>query len=216
MVTKIKRGAVFFPLTLIVVALSALAGALARAPRADRRRRIVDEARRVDGLTAGGDPLAFASALGILPAGGWSELLARPFALETREDGTIQTAGVSTCALVAREILRRAGLALPSLEVPYVPGSGIREILDAGQQARALHRSDGDGYLVRPGDLVVLGIAGGDHVATVVDVEGEAVTTVDGGLVAPDGLQRIGHVTRSMAAIAAGVAIDVDRLPWHA
>jgi len=211
-----KLIAAFFPVTLVVVVLSALVGGTPtkRAP-IDRRRRILEEARHLDGLSAGEQPQTFAAALGVPPPGGWEDLIARPFSIETREDGTIQTAGVSTCALVAREILRRSGLELASLEAPYVPGSAMREIVEVARKTGALHVRDG--YEARPGDLVVLGVGSGDHVATLVALEGDSATTIDGGLVAPDGLQRIGHVTRTRAGIGASVlVVDVDRLPWKA
>lgn len=213
---KDKLLVAFFPVSLVVVVLSALvrrAGPRPRPSGATVRARIVDEARKVDGLSAGADPEAFGRALGVPPAGGWGPLIARPFAIEERPDGSLSTSGVSTCALVAREILRRAGLELASLDQPYVPGSAMREILELASARGALHA--GDGYAPQLGDLVVLGIGAGDHVATVVELEGDRLVTVDGGLLADDGLQRIGHVSRLLSQARVAFVVDVSRLPWR-
>jgi hydrogenase maturation factor len=92
-------------------------------------------------------------------------------------------------------------------------GTALVDLVDVARKSGALHVRDG--YTVRPGDVVILGKGLGQHVATVVAVDGDSVRTVDGGMVADDRLQRIGHVDRSGEELAAkAIAIDVDRLPW--
>jgi hypothetical protein len=132
-------------------------------------------------------------------------------ALPYMPDGT---GGISTCALVAREILRRSGIQLASLGRPYVIGAGYSDVIEAAG-ARGALRKPGSGYVVRPGDSVIVDVGAHrwSHVGTVVSVRGDDVVTVDGGLRDANGLQAIGTRKRSAMGIAASaLVIDVDRL----
>lgn len=176
----------------------------------DHRKRIIDIARSVVGLSAGNPATlqAFTRMLGVPPAAGFE--LNVPY---STVDG--RTRGVSTCALVAREILHRAGVDSPTLEAPYVVGSGITDMMTLAQKVGAW-RPGGSGYTPVPGDVIVFP----GHVATVVEMDSKTglYRTVDGGTTCEQNLQCIQYRNRALSSGNnewLGV-IESDKLPFRA
>lgn len=144
------------------------------------------------------------------------------------------TDGISTCAMVALGLLRRAGVANVDIRDGYHDdmGSGLNVAIAF---AKSLHprsawytpRPDG---ALRPalGDIVQVVGGNGIHVLTVVawDTEADGTTTlvsVDGGQVGADGLQMIARCRRPWRDDARGAMlgarrvdgwIDVTMLPY--
>jgi len=177
--------------------------------RSTHRQEIVRIARSLDGLSASHTPAEFRLALGIPPAGGGFDL-SEPFTIDP--DGT--THGVSTCALVAREILHRAGVAIPSLDEPYVIASGISDVVAVARERGALENVP-NLQGIKPGDLILYA----DHVATVVSVGPPGVMTVDGGMTDDHGLQAIGTNLRPAPYAQPGQGLPIayirtTGLPW--
>lgn len=177
--------------------------------------RVVKIARSLVGVQAG-DPATharFVEILGIPSVGqSWEPILTQPFSLTQYPDGTFKTTGVSTCALVARGILRRAGVLDPSFELPYVQASGLSSLVDLARRNGALHQ--GGTRMPQPGDVLI--VNNGGHVATVVQDAGSSFETVDGGLVGAKGLQAIGTrggSVRSKSLVPSWIVIDTSRLP---
>jgi len=162
-----------------------------------RRASIFYAALDLVGLSAAKEPSLFLQALGVPPIGLGFDI-AHPF----YQDETGQTHGVSTCALVAREILRRAGCAVPSLAQPYQVGSGFSDILEAARAAgclvmdRSLAQADVGDSIVWAGPSPAPGMAAPGHIATIVAIDDAMVITVDGGLTDERGLQKIGMTSR--------------------
>lgn len=156
------------------------------------------------GLDAGADSGAFTAALGPAPPDGWGPILV----------AGAGEAHASTCAIVARAILLRAGCTLSPLRAPYAWGIGISDVLAAAPPTAIVRTA---GAVPSVGDLVVWENAARHHVATVVAVTDSGVTTVDGGLVSAAGYQRIGTVARALADVTIGSAqmiVRVAALPF--
>jgi hypothetical protein len=185
-----------------------------------RRQDIFYEALDLVGLSAAKEPVLFRAALGVPPVGVGFDI-AHPY----YQDASGQTHGVSTCALVAREILRRAGCAVPSLELPYVIGQGFADIIEAARVSHCLILG-GDLVGADTGDAIIWagpspapGMAAPGHIATIVAICPESVVTVDGGSTdGGTGLQKIAMTTRHRP-FALGAPIGYVRsrnLPWKA
>ena len=109
--------------------------------------------------------------------------------------------GMSTCAMVALGLLRRAGVACPDIRDGYHDdmGSGLRVAIDfaRGLMPRPAWIRFIPGLLPQPGDVVQL--LAPMHALTVVGWEEKGgvlqCVSVDGGQVGADGLQAI-HVCR--------------------
>lgn len=174
--------------------------------------RIVKIARGLIGVQAG-EPsthVRFVEILGIPPVGqSWEPMLATPFSLTENPDGSFRTTGVSTCALVARGILREAGVLDPTFEQPYVPASAIADLVGFAKENGALYINGQ--RMPEPSDVLV--VNNGGHVCTVVEDLGDSFLTVDGGLVGAGGLQAINTRERSKSLVPSWMVIHSAALP---
>ena len=96
----------------------------------------------------------------------------------------------SRCALVALGIMRALGVDHPVLREPYASnvGKAVAWVVRIGNDLRCM----ADVGEVYPGDILVIGSVRGEHVLTVVGVDGDEVRSVDGGT------GRIREVARAM------------------
>lgn len=175
-------------------------------------KRIVSIASGLVGVQAGdaSTHARFVEILGIPPSGqSWEPMLATPFSLTENPDGSFRTTGVSTCALVARGILREAGVLDPTFERPYIPASAIVDLVGFARENGALYT--GGSRLPEPGDVLV--VNNGGHVCTVVADLGDSYRTVDGGLVGSGGLQAINTRERSKSLVPSWMVIHSAGLP---
>lgn len=142
---------------------------------------IVQEALAVQDLRAAIDRDAFRELLGPPPRGaGWD--LDRPFRCWKDSSGRYRTEGVSTCGLVAAGIMARAGMRLPWNGCPYWESPGPYRGLDIVSELSLLGQLTGTRCSApQPGFVACLGSGLGTHVLTIVAVDGDTVTSVDGG-----------------------------------
>lgn len=94
-------------------------------------------------------------------------------------------AGQSSCALLARAIWRELGCAHPILAAPYRIGHAVSDVVQIALDAGAWHEPEDDGY-PGPGDVLLVGDPGHEHVAIVRTVDlihgdGIRVESIDGG-----------------------------------
>lgn len=92
----------------------------------------------------------------------------------------------SSCGLFARAVWRLAGCAHPILARPYRVGHAVSDVIEIARDAGAWHEPD-EPLEPGPGDVVVVGDPGHEHVLVVASVaprfgEGSAdVESIDGG-----------------------------------
>ena len=160
-------------------------------PDLDMDKIVVAHARSIVGVGADVPETraVFEDLLGPPPKGGrWD--IDRPYRCVRGPDGRYVTQGVSTCALVVAGIWRWCGVDAPWLHQPYVIGSAVSRIVGFAQRARAWQGYQRH-YPPPPGSCVVMGHGLSTHVMIVVDVDGDVVTSVDGGQIGARGLQCI-------------------------
>ncbi len=94
-------------------------------------------------------------------------------------------ASMSGCGLVARAILRCYGIDDPELRAPYQTGSALRCLVVVGKRHQVWHGPD---TTLLPGDVVIIGVdpptpqfGGPGHALTVLTMDGDTITCVDGG-----------------------------------
>jgi hypothetical protein len=92
--------------------------------------------------------------------------------------GSQMAGAMSSCALLVRALWRRFGLADSRLRAPYVPGRVMADLVAMAHEAGAW-RTPGRLAELEPGDAVLL--TGPEHILVVESVEGDVVTSVDGG-----------------------------------
>lgn len=89
----------------------------------------------------------------------------------------------SSCALLVRALWRQLGCAHPILASPYRVGHAVSDVVAIASAAHAWHGTDGT---PGPGDVVLVGEVGHEHVYVVTSLEathgdGMHVCSVDGG-----------------------------------
>lgn len=175
---------------------------------------VVSQAMLVKDLRAAIDTQLFRDLLGPAPQGAkWD--LGVPFSCKI-VNGKYVTRGVSTCGLVAAGILRNAGVALPwngysywASPRPYRGLDIVSELTLLGQLSFARVGKP------LPGCVACIGSGLGTHVLTIVDVQGDTVTSVDGGQIddyAHGYLQRVKLCTRQWSAKRVAWIIDPSRI----
>lgn len=175
---------------------------------------IVQEALAVQDLRAAIDRDAFRELLGPPPRGAaWD--IDRPFSC--KKVGTrYVTQGVSTCGLVSSEIMARAGVPLPWNGCPYWESPGPYRGLDIVSELSLLGQLTGTRCSApQPGFVACIGSGLGTHVLTIVGVDGDTVTSVDGGQIddwAHKYLQRVKLCTRQWSSKRVNWIIDTERL----
>ena len=138
----------------------------------DRRREVIERcARALAGLGARATPEAYAEAV----AHGESAAVVRSYVPR----GPVANWNASSCGLVTRRIWAACGVEGASLRPPYVPGS-VMGALQAIARAAGAWRSPAVGTLPQLGDAIFRA-APGQHVCTVVAINGMEYQTVDGG-----------------------------------
>jgi hypothetical protein len=185
-------------------------------PGDPRERRLIAIAQALaseDWSAAGPTRGELAALLGPPPAGlAWD--LARPFHVDP---ATGAETGVSTCALVARGWLYRAGVAIPSYEHPYRPGKMTNAMVELEAIARAAGawHSANDGQPSAGDTFATLDYGG--HTGMVIGRDGDTLTTIEGGQAEPgDGyLQSIRRRVRRWPQTARHGWADVARLPFR-
>jgi hypothetical protein len=180
------------------------------------RYRILDIAKKQVGLIGP----AMASLIGF-EGSRFERELYRPFRMVSG-----RTTGVSTCGLVAEGIWHLAGIEIPSEWRPYAPaGNSARSIsraVDFGKTYGAM-RLPGVGSDPRAGDYVVIGgygLGGTEHALTLMELNEDEVFSIDGGMVAENGLQTVKRVARNRNGWFFGARkvqcwIDVASLPYR-
>lgn len=131
------------------------------------------------------DVVAFVAPLAGLrwPSPQYIELL-MPAAIEP-EANRQALSGQSSCALLARAVWRELGCAHPLLRQPYRIGHAVGDVVQVATDLGAWH-APGDGETPSPGDVLLVGDVGHEHVAvlTALDAthgDGMHVASVDGG-----------------------------------
>lgn len=127
--------------------------------------------------------------------------LDRPFKM-WQENGQWKTQGVSTCGLVARGLWRRLKVDFPALYSPIVPGTVISAEISFANSVKPYGAyqipTKDNSKLPSPGDYMIIGTGGGTHVLTVIDVNSNKITSVDGGQTDSSGLQCVKLVERTI------------------
>ncbi len=113
----------------------------------------------------------------------WVDLLAGPN--EKDNAHYFASSGLSTCALVARGLLRKAGLRHPRLAENYKRGKAMEDLAVIAREYDAYHPGN-TGVVPKPGWIIQVGpIGGSGHVFTIISVTRKSgqiqITSVDGG-----------------------------------
>jgi hypothetical protein len=166
--------------------------------------RPVDDATLARAFAANAVSLIGLSAADQLDRYAWEEILGpvsgrwdldRPFRATRAAAGGWRTQGLSTCGLVAEGVWRRMRVDLPSLYATYVPGQAIARAVTCARKHGAW-RTPRDGAMPGEGDYAVIGSGLATHALTVVAVDDDVVTSVDGGQVGERGLQAVKECRR--------------------
>jgi len=118
-----------------------------------------------------------------------------------------------TCGLVAGGILRHVGVDLPCLYKPYKIGTAISRLVSGAQRA-GCWQNTAHGLSPEVGDLVIIGTGASTHALTIVDIDGDVVTSIDGGQVSKKtGYQMISKRKRILHSVSGKHLLD-SRAIW--
>lgn len=183
-----------FQLVLAAASIIGTALTLARLKKAnsDLKNRVIAEAKRVAGLSAGREETLseFRTLLGE-PSKDSQWDLDRPFRMWKDDHGNLRTEGVSTCGLVARGIQYRAGIRWPEYTRPYVAGRVFTDMIGRAERMGAWVKPK-IGTKPGPGDCVVI-TSPLSHMFTIVDEDDTYYYTIEGGSVDTENKRKVGE-----------------------
>jgi hypothetical protein len=149
-----------------------------RADSAAYRQRVVDVISAFNGFGVDDRPAGRRAAYGDLLA--WGESAAM------RDSLLQKTLANSSCGLVIRSAWRLLGVRDPLLDPPYKPGSVITNLVAYARQCGAFNDAKTVDSVQR-GDVILIVEGNRQHIFTVIERDGDTVTSLDGGQAAPQG-----------------------------